>query len=999
MRYRRYKKHKTSNHIFHLPIQPAGMFEGGGEIDPEMMYQNKYNTPLTPSEQKQFELWAKANKINPMDKGAYDIQGYWKSGEWKNNTDPNNHGPDTYKKPNHPTFSRESIYNGADGFYGGNWTKDGGYQPSKQTLQLYGEKRYDWEFSREPNRPEHLDMSRYKSGANRGIPFVYGKGGGVEDKPKPIIVNDPNDPRLRAYQDSLSLFNMNNKQWIYPGSVETSKEDYENKKKYEYSLPSYFFDEDQYKKDKKVNKVKNFNDYVFALWRDESKNTKKVQDAFQRNIGKDFQTLEKPFVEKQKNGTEKLYYQKYKGKIDKSYYTLYDPVTKTSKEFTHDDEYGDSLLNIYNENIKPVDKKYYALKNKENVGGITISHEETKTENGAKVFEEKSKNKYPEYTYGTSMKDVYMKPVWQVLYDKNKYNPNDKRLNLLQESFNSTFNSKKPVVYQAKELDKAGNTNDGEMRLDTNWMDYKTAKTAGIDAKPGYKYYSKNVDGKITIVEQKIQPNITKTPTLEANLSTNSQVKPDLTQRQVPPLPIDNTVHYTSAGYPMIGNQVVPEGYRNKPGNQADKQNAEIKYQHGGEVKYSIIDEGTDLTPLTTLQTKLPPINMNMPKGQTYKGNYPGEEYVKIGTNSMGKPILKQTKQKLATGEAEYVPLETAFMPAARGLGWLGNMAADAITGSADIKSAYNAAKTMYKNAKPILKQGFEKTRDIMNADLVDLVRKDRSFLPPPPPDRNPVIEIENNLETLDYRPGSDYILDAPIANRPANLNPNNELIDLSVDNITKEHFTPHLISSKTVGQTIGDGVKIYHNNGVKYVSMEYPQKGISASFSYYPDKNVMTDLGLFAPLANPIDRGRFMQSVLNALPKNLIIKETSLSPDSYYNKLKMAMNTKKYKALSPNSEEATHTLPNTTATSEAPSILRKLMEEDPHEAKKFIDSHIDKINELYQLNIPHSTIKRMVVSRNPIVYKEKPNFPNIDIMKLYKKGGKIKPNTYKIID
>ena len=35
------------------------------------------------------------------------------------------HYPDTYKKPNHPTFSEYSIYNNVDGYKGGVWSTDG----------------------------------------------------------------------------------------------------------------------------------------------------------------------------------------------------------------------------------------------------------------------------------------------------------------------------------------------------------------------------------------------------------------------------------------------------------------------------------------------------------------------------------------------------------------------------------------------------------------------------------------------------------------------------------------------------------------------------------------------------------------------------------------------------------------------------------------------------------------------------------------------------------
>ena len=150
------------------------------EKDPEMMFKDKYNTSLTKEEEEEFNKWAaKESKQQGrdilMDKGAYDIQGFWKSGDWKNR-DADNHGTDLWKKPNHPTFSNQSKYHGAGGWYGGNWTEDVGYQPSKQTLNTYEPYYYDWLFGEEPNRPEYLDMSRY-DGTNLPTPIVYQKGG------------------------------------------------------------------------------------------------------------------------------------------------------------------------------------------------------------------------------------------------------------------------------------------------------------------------------------------------------------------------------------------------------------------------------------------------------------------------------------------------------------------------------------------------------------------------------------------------------------------------------------------------------------------------------------------------------------------------------------------------------------------------------------------------------------------------------------------------------
>ena len=66
-----------------------------------------FNTKLTPAEENSFKAW-KA-KYAPKDSGEdYDLRGAFKAGL---KPDPKTgHWPDTFKKPNEPTFSNESIY-------------------------------------------------------------------------------------------------------------------------------------------------------------------------------------------------------------------------------------------------------------------------------------------------------------------------------------------------------------------------------------------------------------------------------------------------------------------------------------------------------------------------------------------------------------------------------------------------------------------------------------------------------------------------------------------------------------------------------------------------------------------------------------------------------------------------------------------------------------------------------------------------------------------------
>ena len=93
-----------------------------------------YNTPLNPVDEALFQFYAANPYANPNlrdlrpDLYDYDVRGWWAG---NNKPDSRGHGSDRYKKPNHPTFSVESQYNGANGNMGGEWV-DGGYIPSAQ---------------------------------------------------------------------------------------------------------------------------------------------------------------------------------------------------------------------------------------------------------------------------------------------------------------------------------------------------------------------------------------------------------------------------------------------------------------------------------------------------------------------------------------------------------------------------------------------------------------------------------------------------------------------------------------------------------------------------------------------------------------------------------------------------------------------------------------------------------------------------------------------------
>lgn len=92
---------------------------------------NAWDTTLSPEEETRFQQW-KA-RYAPNDTGEdYDLRGAFKEGLTPSPV--NGHWPDTYKKPNHPTFSNESIY--ANQGNPGHWEGDR-YVPGGNKLAGY----------------------------------------------------------------------------------------------------------------------------------------------------------------------------------------------------------------------------------------------------------------------------------------------------------------------------------------------------------------------------------------------------------------------------------------------------------------------------------------------------------------------------------------------------------------------------------------------------------------------------------------------------------------------------------------------------------------------------------------------------------------------------------------------------------------------------------------------------------------------------------------------
>jgi hypothetical protein len=96
-------------------------------------FQNNYNTSLSDENETRFNNWvAQEGKRRGRDMSGdtadYDLRGYWLNGGHKDTTGQG-HMTDQYKKPNHPTFSNQSIYHGKDSpwgepYQGGTWSQD-----------------------------------------------------------------------------------------------------------------------------------------------------------------------------------------------------------------------------------------------------------------------------------------------------------------------------------------------------------------------------------------------------------------------------------------------------------------------------------------------------------------------------------------------------------------------------------------------------------------------------------------------------------------------------------------------------------------------------------------------------------------------------------------------------------------------------------------------------------------------------------------------------------
>lgn len=130
------------NQPMRMPMrEPTSFTRGASTVD----------TSLTPDEEKAFAAWKQ--QYAPKDSGGdYDLRGAFKAGI---KPDPQSgHWPDTYKKPNHPTFSDESQYakQGAPGHWEGET-----FTPAPQSMTSDERAKDVVPLSEEPGTERHWD--------------------------------------------------------------------------------------------------------------------------------------------------------------------------------------------------------------------------------------------------------------------------------------------------------------------------------------------------------------------------------------------------------------------------------------------------------------------------------------------------------------------------------------------------------------------------------------------------------------------------------------------------------------------------------------------------------------------------------------------------------------------------------------------------------------------------------------------------------------------------
>lgn len=132
-------------------------------------YTKRYNTAIPSEKESAFAQWAK--EINAR-RGRGDIRSdnydYDVNGAFLGGVEPTGgHFPDTYKKPNHPTFSNQSQYSAGPTMTGGEWAQT----PGPVSLDTFQTSPFNERMWRED------ELARYFKNAEPNGMMTYGRRG------------------------------------------------------------------------------------------------------------------------------------------------------------------------------------------------------------------------------------------------------------------------------------------------------------------------------------------------------------------------------------------------------------------------------------------------------------------------------------------------------------------------------------------------------------------------------------------------------------------------------------------------------------------------------------------------------------------------------------------------------------------------------------------------------------------------------------------------------
>ncbi len=101
-----------------LPETAPHMADGGTAPGDPLDFSDKFNSAIPDEKQAAYSQWHDALPKQLQSSRDYDLQGAFLNGT---SADFRDHMTDQFKKPNHVTFSDQSVYSGRDGNTGGTW--------------------------------------------------------------------------------------------------------------------------------------------------------------------------------------------------------------------------------------------------------------------------------------------------------------------------------------------------------------------------------------------------------------------------------------------------------------------------------------------------------------------------------------------------------------------------------------------------------------------------------------------------------------------------------------------------------------------------------------------------------------------------------------------------------------------------------------------------------------------------------------------------------------